>query len=349
MIECMKKRLTEAYESPTRKAVFYSANGATTGSLSLNATPFWDWTPQRSATVPGVSTCLFPLAFGCESLLFDDDKEWVKPRFTHPEQVYDCELPSVSQSRTGKVIETIRALLKTLPEDELIREPDIQSPLGVAEMMWDDSFYMALIDAAEAVHVLLDKITTFIIGFIQEIHRQTADRLNPAGFPLIWARGRGTMISDDSMSLVSPAMHREFSIPYLNRIADACGPLWYHSCTWRKPYFENLRLLRNVCCWNWNPGNSDDPAAIIDAFSGTAVIAPHIVKNMHRDNDLLRFGFADECDLIEYFLDSMKSDTVLYFWLSNVINDGPLAERIHKLMHSRGHSPMGTLGPEPLP
>ena len=33
------------------------------------------------------------------------------------------------------------------------------------------------------------------------------------------------MVADDTMSLISPAMHAEFSLPYVNRIAEAVGPL----------------------------------------------------------------------------------------------------------------------------
>jgi hypothetical protein len=339
----MMKVLREAYAHPARRAAYYSANGALTASDRLNAQPFWDWTPQPSQGVPGVSTCMFPLALGCAPRILDGGKEWIFPRFRDPREALDYEPPPLHAGRCGAVLDAARRVVANLGPNELLREPDIQSPLGIAEMMWDESFYLTLADAPDAVHALLDRITDFVIAFVLEIQAIAGDRLNPAGFPPIWARGRGTMISDDSMSLVSPAMHREFSIPYVNRIADACGPVWYHSCTWRAAYFDNLRLLRNIICWNWNPGNSDDSALILREFSGTAVLAPHIVREMHLDNDLLPFGFADEAALLKHMLDNMQDNTTLYFWFSNIREKGPVIERMADMLAERGYNPAARL------
>ncbi|MCF7854883.1 MAG: uroporphyrinogen decarboxylase family protein [Candidatus Pacebacteria bacterium] len=341
--QAMIRTLARATEHPASGGVFYSADGAKTASPTLNADPSWDWTPTQTARAAGTSTCMFPLTLGCEPWLFDDGKEWLHPRFSDPAQIADFEPPDVHSGRTGEVLATIRTLAESLPPGQLIRDPDTQSPLGVAELMWDDSFYLAITDHPGEVHALIDKITDFIIEFIREVHVAAQGRLNPCGFPPIWAEGPGTMIADDSMSLVSPAMHREFSIPYLNRIADVVGPVWYHSCTWREQYFANLRDLRNVVAWNWNPGNSCDPAVVMKEFGGTAVLTPHIVADMHRDNDLLHFGFADEVDLVRYILDHKPKDTVLYFWLSNVTQKREAIEGIYALMDERGHSPRAVL------
>ena len=151
----------------------------------------------------------------------------------------------------------------------------------------------------------------------------------------------GTMLSDDSMSLISPEMHREYSLPYVNQIADACGPLFYHSCTWREQYFENLHQIRNVRAFNWNPGNSDDPAKIIREFSGEAVLAPHLVIDMHHDRDVLALGreFADEADFLRYMIDSMQDNTCLHFWFSNVVQKGEVIERIYDMLDELGYTP----------
>ncbi len=222
-----------------------------------------------------------------------------------------------------------------------MRNPDIQSPLGIAELMWDDSFYAALLEEPDAVHALLDKITAFQVDFVRAIQAAAGSRYNPCGFPLVWAAGPGTMVADDSMSLISPAMHAEFSVPYLNRMAREAGPLYYHSCTWRRPYFDNLRRLERVRAWNWNPGNSDDPAELIRAFSGTAVLALHLTADMHRTTDVLRLGrdFADEADFLRYCLDAMTDTTCLSWWFSDIVRKGPVMDRIYDLLHERGFTP----------
>jgi hypothetical protein len=241
----------------------------------------------------------------------------------------------------GNVLRSIAEQARDLPGDEQIRCPDVQSPLGVAELMWDESFYAALIDAPDAVHALLDTITTYQVAYIREFNRIAGARLNPCGFPGIWADGPGTMVADDSLSLVSPAMHAEFSLPYLNRIADACGPIYYHSCTWSERYFENIHAVRNVRAYNWNPGDSIDFGVIAREFGGRAVIAPHLVIDMHREKGALAWGrsFADEFDFFRYLVESTPDDAALYFWFSNIVRKPRIMERLYDYLHARGCTP----------
>lgn len=338
--EKMAARLEQAFANPRQKFCFYSANGAETGSARLNAMPLWDWTPYRSHGGGG-STCIVPLAFGCPPLDMGEGKEWIKPLITDPAQVKGLAIPDPRNGRTGEVIKRTAELTLTIPPGDRVRNPDIQSPLGIAELMWDESFYPALIECPEAIHELLEKITTFQIEYIRAIQQAAGERYNPCGFPLVWCSGPGTMLADDTMSLISPDMHAEFSLPYVNRIAEAVGPLYYHSCTWRESYFDNIRQLKNIRAFNWNPGNSDDPATLIREFSGKAVLALHLCLDMHRDNDVLKLGhnFADEAEFFTYCLDAMTDESCLYWWFSNVRQKGAVMEKIYETLHERGYTP----------
>jgi hypothetical protein len=335
--------LSDAYRHPGKQNLFYSANSSVTASDRLNGMSYWDWTPQRTqpAGTSGKAnnTCMLPLALGCPPCFPFPGKEWVKPLITDPAQVDALVVPDVWEGRAGEILQELKDQLAALPEGEIIRAPDIQSPMGVAELMWDDSFYTTLFDEPEAVHRLLEKITTFTIAFVKEAQRLLGSHSNGVGFPLIWGESRGTMIADDTMSLISPAMHSEFSVPYVNQFADACGPIYYHSCTWRQPYFDNIHKIRNVLAYNWNPGNSDDPAVIMREFSGEAMLTPHIQINMHKDNDLLGFGFRDETDLLRYMMENMQTNTSMYFWFSAVVTKADVLEAMYDLLHSAGYTP----------
>lgn len=336
----MAARLEQAYANPRQKFCYYSANGAETGSARLNAMPFWDWTPYRSHGGGG-STCLVPVMFGCREKEIGDGRKWVEPLITDPRQVADLPVPSPLAGPAGEIIRETARLAGAIPPGDRVRNPDIQSPLGIAELMWDGSFYTSLIEAPDAIHALLEKVTAFQIAYIRAIQQAAGARYNPCGFPLVWASGPGTMLADDTLSLISPEMHAEFSLPYLNRMADAVGPLYYHSCTWRRPYFDNIRRLRHVRAFNWNPGNSDDPAVLIREFGGSAVLALHLCLDMHRDNDVLKLGrhFGDEADFFAYCLDAMTEESCLYWWFSNVRQKGPVMEKIYDLLHARGYTP----------
>ena len=138
--------LEHAYAHPDQSAVFYSANGALTGSSRLNDMECWDWSVAPAATpASGGSTCLVPLALGCPPKRLDDGREWVEPWITDAAQVKDVQVPDVWSGRTGIVLREIERLCQELPPEAQVREPDIQSPLGIAELMWDESFYIALV------------------------------------------------------------------------------------------------------------------------------------------------------------------------------------------------------------
>ena len=230
--DTMAAMLRDAYANPVGRNIFYSGSGRATASERLNALEHWDWWPGPVRGVEGGATTLFPMSLGCPPRITSEGREWIAPCITEPSQARALRMPDIYEGRTGVVLRNLQRVAAETPPDVQIGSVDVQSPLGIAELMWDESFYLALIEAPAAVHTLLDNITEFLIAFLREYQRLAGERLMPVAWPPIWASGRGTMIADDTMSLVSPAMHAEFSLPYLNRIADACGPIYYHSFTW---------------------------------------------------------------------------------------------------------------------
>jgi len=339
-MEKITEILRGIYDNPKSGGVYYSANGAVTGSDRLNAMPNWDWTPTRSHWAGGATTCMFPQALGCEPADVNG-QPWIKTLITDPAQVQDIEPADPYTGWPGDVLNNMIKQLDTRPATELIRCPDVQSPLSVAELMWDDSFYLAFYECPDALHTLLDTITRYEIAYIQEFNKQIGQRLNPCGFPAVWADGPGTMIADDTMSLLSPEMHAEFSVPYVNRIADVCGPIYYHSCTWDEKYFENVHRVRNVRSYNWASGDSIDFAAIAGEFAGEAVIAPHLVIDMHKEKGALTWGreFEDEFDFFRYMVESMPDNAAMNVWFSNIVQKGEIMEKIYDYLHALGHSP----------
>lgn len=336
-----QKILNQAYAQPESGGVFYSANSAPTGSARLNGMTNWDWTPAKTNWAGGgVTSCMFAQALGCEPDMVDG-RPWIKRLIHEPAQVKDVAMPDPYTGWPGNVLRNMIEQARTLPEGELIRCPDVQSPLGVAELMWDESFYTAFYEAPDAIHALLNLITDYQIAYIREFNRQLGPRLNPCGFPGIWADGPGTMIADDTLSLVSPGMHAEFSIPYINSIADACGPIYYHSCTWSEKYFDNIHSIRNVRAYNWNPGDSIDFGIIAREFGGRAMLAPHLVLGMHKEKGALSWGknFADEFEFFRYLLESTPANAAFYCWFSNIVQKGDVMERIYDYLHARGFTP----------
>ena len=339
----MRKRISEAYNDPSGKRCFYTGQDYPDVASALGVKS-WDWTPQKSINVEPWfwNTHTLALAFGCKARFTSEGKEWIEDLITEPDQVHELEIPDVRSGRTGEILDEMERLLKVQPEDTLIRLPDIQSPLGVAELIWDQSFYIALITNPAEMHVLLEKITTFTINYIMEIKRVLGNRYNPATHPHIWSTGDGYYISDDVNSMISPEQHMEYSIRYINRLTKVLGPVHYHSCTWTDIYFENIEKLVNVKAANWSFGTSADPAEIIRRFSGRFFLTPHMGLNTHLESGItsLRREIHSAYDLTKYLLDNMLDDTSLYIvYQEDLCQDIQQMKRIVALMKERGFYP----------
>ncbi|HPG40833.1 MAG TPA: uroporphyrinogen decarboxylase family protein [bacterium] len=340
----MQDMLLHAFTHPAEKNCFYSLNGISSSSNKLNKLAIWDWSPQSAVQVPGNSTCIFPLAVGCRTIIMEDGKEWAEPLFTEEDLLNRSSLPlpnnDVWEGKSGELLCAMQKLMTGLKDNEQIRAVDIQSPLGIAEVICGSGLYTALLLNPEPIQALLQDITSFIIRFINEMRKICGNRLNGTQFPYIWNNNEGTLCSDDTLSLLSPAMHEQFSLPWVIKIAQACGPLFYHSCTWREEYFENIKKIPNIRAYNWNPGNSVDAKIIIREFSGRAVLAPHLCAGMHLTEDTRKWGdFSDEADMLHYMLDCMQHNTSMYFWIGDMQSKPEVLEKMFDLFDERGFTP----------
>jgi hypothetical protein len=339
----MKKRLLDAFNNPTTKFCYYTGQNNPDISKMFNISQ-WDWTPQSTINIEPHywKTHTIPLAFGCKKKLTSEGNEWISPLITHPDQVYDIQIPDIYSGRTGEILNEGINLMKNHPEDVLIRLPDVQSPLGICELMWDQAFYLHLITNPDQIKVLLDKITIFIINYVKEFQSILGERYNPACHPHLWSDPCGYYISDDANSMVSPDMHMELSIDYINRITEELGPVFYHTCTLTDQYLENILKVKNMKCLNWSAGTSMDPAKIIEIFSGKVLLAPHLGLNIHEEENILNleYSFDDEISVFKYFLDSMKANTTMNIVLhESLFENRDKIIRIYNLFKKYGYIP----------
>lgn len=303
----------------------------------------WDWTPNVPVNPEPFYglTHTIPLAMGCQKKFTSEGKEWVSPCIHEPEDIKQIKIPAVDEGRTGEILDLIKTMLKNDPQNH-IRFPDIQSPLGVAELMWGDTFYTSLLTNPDEVHELLNKITEITILYIKALQNVMGDRYNPSCFPQIWSQPPGFYIADDTNSMVSPEMHREFSVDYINRITKETGPVHYHSCTWLPQYFDNIKNIHNAKAKNWSMIVSSDPAEIIRNFSGTTILAPHIHSNMHLEEGIvsLNKNLNSEYDVVHYLLENMQDNTTLYLqFFEDLVQETDKMVKIYQLLDQYGYTP----------
>ncbi len=348
MNNMIKGKLINAYKSPDSKFCYYMAENYREFEKIIGVER-WDWTPQKIVNVEPWfwNTHTIPLTFGCEAIFKSDGEEWVKAMISDPAQVEDIAVPDARSGRCGMILERMEQMIKELPEDTLIRMPDIQSPLGVAELMWDQSFYIALMTNPDEIHKLLSKITSFIVKYIQEMKNICGERIVSCTFPHVWSGSDGFYLSDDANSMVSPEMHAEYSVNYINRLTEQLGPVYYHTCTYVDRYFENISNIKHKIQVNWSLGTSADPAVLIKELSGKTVIALQIGLDIHKQQGMVNFGknLKDEYDVVKYLVDNMQDNTTLYLSLQNTLLEKPeIVKKIYNLMLEKKYTPQQVCG-----
>ena len=258
------------------------------GQLALRG----DFVP---ALCPTLGVIGIPSAFGCPVVWWERDFPAVRPalgddpsttldpaRSGHgPEQVYDLHMPDVSDGELGRILDYTRYFRQQTQGAYPIRMTDIQGPLDSAALiMGHNNFLLALRTHPNEVHHLLQMVTDFTIRVVRA-QRAAADAdFVPSLFQPWMADGWGVSVSNDECVMISARDHDEFSVPYLNQLADAFGGVYIHSCGNWLHQFPSLERVRNLRGLEF--GASEAPFAPVAArFGGKVVLACRI--GLHRD------------------------------------------------------------------
>lgn len=171
-------------------------------------------------------------AFGCSVKVPNNGDPVVKsPAIKSFNEIYHLKKPSKNNDVYKKVFSTLNYFQEKTKLQIPVGVTDPQGPLDVASLVINNnSFLTGCITNKKEIHHLLDIITEAFIEF----YKMQYDLLkNPAfpvhSFPLVNSND-GISLSDDEAILLSPDLFEEFGLPYLNRISDAFGGLYYHCC-----------------------------------------------------------------------------------------------------------------------
>jgi uroporphyrinogen-III decarboxylase len=237
--------------------------------------------------MPSIGVVALPSALGCEIVWWEDDLPAARPAITDPAQVYSLPRPKITDGVMGMALGYIRRWLDRTGGKYPISMADCQSPLDVAALvLGHNNYLMALYTHPKEIHYLLQMITETEIEFIQAqrdlIHQYGAEFVGTNHYPWI-PDGFGVNMSHDENVMISPDMHDEFGVPYLNQIADAFNGVFIHSCgkfSHNLRSFEKVHKLRGL-----EFGASEAPfGPVIDYFNGKIVLSVRV--GLHRD---LRF------------------------------------------------------------
>ena len=245
------------------------------------------------ALTPTLGVIAIPSAFGAEVVWWENDFPAVRPLIGDDRaRLRALKKPCVTDGELRRILDTTRVFLDRTEGKMPIRLADIQGPLdNAALIMGHTAFLEALITAPREVHALLDMITDLMIefasaerGFVQAAGAEFV----PSAFQPWLADGRGISVANDVAVMLSPELHDEFGVPYLNRLSDAFGGLYIHSCGDWTHLFSSLEKVRGLRGLEF--GGSEAPYdKVLARFGGRTVLACRV--GLHRD---IRFaGMAD--------------------------------------------------------
>ena len=99
---------------------------------------------------------------------------------------------------------------------------------------------------------LMDVVTDFAIDFFAAQIEAAGPNCCPGIWPSFWfPRRAGIQMSDDNLVNVSPEVYAEFVVPYNNRVSEAFGGIFLHSCTIKEaclPVLHDLTGLTGINC-----------------------------------------------------------------------------------------------------
>jgi hypothetical protein len=245
------------------------------------------------ALCPTLGVIAIPSAFGSEVVWWENDFPAVRPLIgDRTETVLSLARPQVTDGELGRMLDTTRAFLERTEGQMPIRLGDIQGPLDNAALIFGHTpFLEALITSPREAHRLLDMVTDLMIEFARaqrEIVRAAGAEFVPSSFQPWLPDGAGISVANDVAVMLSPELHDEFGVPYLNRISEAFGGIYIHSCGDWTHLFSSLEKVRGLRGLEFGASEASY-GKVLARFGGRTVLACRV--GLHRD---IRFaGMVD--------------------------------------------------------
>ena len=168
------------------------------------------------------------------------------------EQVSSLDVPAVGSARSGIYIEAVRLALEGIKD-----RPVLAGVIGpftlAARLMGVSEIMMECYDDPDTVYALLEKTSEFIISYCKAYKDIGA---------------HGAVLAEPVAGLLSPALVREFSEPYVKRIVsevqDDSFALVYHNCGDNIPRILDSVLETGAAAYHF--GNAVDMEEIVRAL-----------------------------------------------------------------------------------
>ena len=235
-----------------RHELFYDTEKNLMTALAKNICSMEIETDYVAHLDPFEGVTILAEAFGAETYVQQNgDPVVARPIIKKPEDVYSLKKPDPDCPTFTRILNNLKFWAEKTGGAVPVGTTDPQSPLDVIDLLWDtNDFYFSLYEHKKEVHYLLDLITETFIDFYS---RQLALVPTPAHpvhlFPAVGSAD-GIAVSEDEVINMTPDLYAEFGTPYLSRISEAFGGLYFHSCGNFMPFFEQIKDISRLRALN---------------------------------------------------------------------------------------------------
>ena len=172
------------------------------------------------------------------------------------------EVPAVGAGRTGLCVEAIRQAAEEITDRPVLA--GIIGPYSLAGRLMDVSEIMILCyDEPDMVHTVMEKCTAFLIGYCHAFRESGAN---------------GVGIAEPLTGLLSPALAREFSHPYVQKLIAAVQTedfcVIYHNCGDNVPHMAED--IYRIGALGYHFGDAIDMLSVLPKTPGDVLVMGNI-------------------------------------------------------------------------
>jgi hypothetical protein len=205
-------------------------------------------------------TAIMPSLFGASLFVMDEALEtlptsWPLGGVDAIKRLLDSPLPELWAGLGGQVLrmgERYAEIGRSFPkigQYVFIYHPDLQGPVDICELLWGSTIFFALVDRPDLVHLLLERVTQTYIRFMRQ-WSEIVPFQNPGNAHWGFYHLGNLMLRDDSAMNLSPAMVREFVLPYDQLLLDEFGGGAIHFCGKGDHFITSMSGLRGLYAIN---------------------------------------------------------------------------------------------------
>lgn len=218
---------------------------------------------QSAASVSLMDLSVEAQCFGAQVCFSDDEVPTVKGRLINDmDEAEALEVPPIGSGRTQIYIDAINKATEMITDRPVFA--GIIGPFSLAARLLDVSEIMVdCYDDPDMVHVVLEKVTAFLIEYSKAYKAVGAN---------------GIVIAEPVSGLLSPSLEEEFSAPYVKKIVDAVQDdqflVIYHNCGGNTPVMVDSLISNGAAAYHF--GNAIDMKAMIEKFPEDIVLMGNV-------------------------------------------------------------------------